>query len=138
MLDSYLFFDGTCKEAMTFYQKAIGGELLAMMTYADSPEPNQCGGVDAKDRIMHAHLLLDGRNLMASDTPPGQPGPAPAGFALSLNYPSADDARKVFDTLANGGKVTMPMAKTFWVETFGMVTDRFGIPWMVGGGEALK
>jgi len=137
MLDSYLFFDGTCKAAMTFYQEVIGGQMVSMLTYADSPDPGHAGGA-GKDRIMHAHLLIDGRNLMASDTPPGQGGTAPAGFSLSLNYPSADEARKVFDALSAGGKVTMPMAKTFWIESFGMTTDRFGIPWMVGGGQPAK
>ncbi len=133
MLDSYLFFNGTCAEAMNFYQKTIGGQMVSMMKYGDSPDPAQCGG-EGKDRIMHAHLLIEGRNLMASDTPPGQPAPAPGGFALSLNYPSAQEAGKAFDALAAGGKVTMPMAKTFWIESFGMVTDRFGVQWMVGGG----
>ena len=137
MLDSYLFFDGTCAEAMQFYQKTIGGQMMAMLKYSESPEPAH-QQAEGKDRIMHAHLLIEGRNLMASDTPPGQPATAPSGFALSLNYPSADDARKAFEALGAGGKVTMPMAKTFWIETFGMVTDRFGIPWMVGGGQAAK
>ncbi|MEO5672177.1 MAG: VOC family protein [Ramlibacter sp.] len=137
MLDSYLFFNGNCAEAMRFYEKTIGGQMVSMMTYAESPNPEQCGA-EGKNRIMHAHLLMDGRNLMASDTPPGQPMPAPSGFALSLNYPGADEAGKVFDALAAGGKVTMPMAKTFWIESFGMVTDRFGTPWMVGGGAPAK
>jgi PhnB protein len=137
MLDSYLFFNGTCAQAMNFYQKTLGGEMISMLTYAQSPDPNQCGA-DGKDRIMHAHLLIDGRNLMASDAPPGQPMPAAAGFALSLNYPSAAEAKKTFDALADGGKVTMPMSKTFWIESFGMVRDRFGTPWMVGGGEPAK
>jgi PhnB protein len=140
MLDSYLFFDGTCAQAMRFYEKTIGGQMLAMLTYAESPvpaSPGECGSGDP-DRIMHSHLLIDGRNLMASDVPPGMPAPVMAGFALSLNYPSADEARKIFDALAGGGKVTMPIGKTFWMETFGMLTDKFGVPWMVGGGEAAK
>jgi PhnB protein len=138
MLDSYLFFNGTCAEAMNFYQKTIGGQMISMLKYGETPDADQCGGPVAKDRIAHAHLLLDGRNLMASDCPPDQPVPAPAGFALSLNYPSAGDARKVFDALSAGGKVTMPMNKTFWIESFGMLTDRFGVAWMVGGGEPAK
>ena len=132
MLDSYLFFNGNCAEAMRFYEKTIGGQMVSMMTYGQSPEPHPMP-VD-KERIMHAHLLIDGRNLMASDTPPGQPAAAPAAFALSLNYPSAADARKTFDALSAGGSVTMPMTKTFWIESFGMLTDRFGVAWMVGGG----
>jgi PhnB protein len=137
MLDNYLFFNGSCRQAMTFYQQVLGGQMVSMLTYGEGPPSPQHGAQD-KDRIMHAHLLLDGRNLMASDGPAGQTMPAHGGFSLSLNYPSADEARQVFDRLADGGKVTMPMAQTFWIETFGMCTDRFGVPWMVGGGKPVQ
>jgi PhnB protein len=82
---------------------------------------------------MHARLLLDGRALMASDTPADQPNPGMNGFALSLNYPTPAEARRVFDALAAGGKVTMAIEKTFWAQAFGMLMDRFDTPWMVGG-----
>jgi PhnB protein len=133
MLDSYLFFNGTCAEAMRFYQRTLGGEIQAMMTYAQSPEPPQCGPGDA-DRIMHACLILDGRLLMASDAPQDQPVPPMGAISLALNYPTAAEARRIFDALADGGKVVMPMGKTFWAEAFGMLTDKYGVPWMVGGG----
>lgn len=134
-LDSYLFFNGRCAEAMRFYERTLGGKLEPILTYGQSPEPNDCTH-GAEDQVMHACLNLDGRLLMASDVPPGMGGAQPmAGFSLSLNYPTAAEARRIFDLLANGGSVTMPMARTFWVESFGMVTDRFGVPWMVGGGE---
>ena len=133
MLDSYLFFDGQCAEALRFYERTLGGKLEALMTYAESPQPNPACGSDP-ERIMHACLLLDGRMLMASDMPPGQGAVRPGGFALALNYPSAAEANRVFDALSAGGSVTMPPQKTFWAETFGMFTDRFGTPWMVGGG----
>lgn len=142
-LDSYLFFDGNCAEAMRFYEKVLGGKLDKMLTYAEGPAGAQCGGADgapsasgiaAADRIMHASLALDGRLLMASDVPPGQSAPGMQGFALSLNYPAVEDARRVFDALAERGRVTMPIDRTFWAEAFGMLTDRFGTPWMVGGG----
>jgi PhnB protein len=111
----------------------VGGKLGPIMTYGDSPEPEQCPP-GAKDLVMHASLKLGDRTLMASDVPPSM-GPKPmAGFALSLNYPTADEARRIFDALAQGGSVTMPMTKTFWSEAFGMLVDRFGTPWMVGGG----
>jgi PhnB protein len=132
-LDSYLFFDGQCAEAMRFYQRTIGGTLQAMLTYAESPDPKACPPGDP-GRIMHACLVLpDKRMLMASDSPPGMAKPM-AGFALALNYPTADEARKTFDALAQGGAVMMPVDKTFWVEAFGMLTDRFGTAWMVSGG----
>jgi PhnB protein len=133
-LDSYIFFDGNCADAMRFYHRTLGGELQKMMTYEESPDPQQCPPGSA-GRIMHACLVLDGRMLMASDSPAGMHKPM-GGFALALNYPTADEARRIFDQLAEGGSVMMPMARTFWTEAFGMVTDRFGTPWMVGGGGA--
>jgi len=132
-LDSYLFFRGQCAEAMRFYERTLGGKLEALMTYADGPEPNQCTA-GAKDLVMHARLMIDGRALMASDQPPEQPAQPMGGFAVSLQYPGAAEARRIFDQLAAGGQVTMPMQKTFWAEAFGMLVDRFGTPWMVGGG----
>ena len=133
VLDSYLFFNGNCAEAMRFYERTLGGKIEMMMTYGESPQPEHCPA-GSKDRIMHARLVLDGRALMASDTPAGESNPGMNGFALSLNYPTPAEARRVFDALAAGGKVTMAMEKTFWSEAFGMLSDRFGTPWMVGGG----
>jgi PhnB protein len=83
---------------------------------------------------MHARLMIDGRALMASDQPPEYPAQTMGGFAVSLRYPSADEARRIFDLLSAGGKVTMPVQKTFWAAAFGMLVDRFGTPWMAGGG----
>jgi PhnB protein len=88
------------------------------------------------ERIMHARLAIDGRALMASDAMIGQPYDGMKGFSLSLVYPTPAEAQRVFDALADGGKVTMPMQKTFWAEAFGMLTDRFGVHWMVNGGMA--
>ena len=85
MLDSYLFFNGACAEAMNFYQKTIGGQMISMLKYGDGPDPQQCGA-EAKDRIMHAHLLIDGRNLMASDCPPSMPFTGMKGMSVTLNY----------------------------------------------------
>ncbi len=134
ILDSYLFFDGNCAEAMRFYEQTLGGKIEMSMTYGQSPEPEHCPA-GSQDRIMHASLLLDGRRLMASDVPAGEAAKGMHGFALSLNYPTADEARRIFDALGAGGQPIMPFGKTFWAEGFGMVTDRFGTPWMVGGGS---
>jgi len=140
MLDSYIFFDGNCAEAMRFYERVTGGKLQMMMKYSESPEkadPQHCLP-GSEDRIMHANLLIDGRNLMASDSPAGQHRPM-QGFALSLYYDTPEEARKKFDMLADGGQVTMPFGPTFWAKGFGMLTDRFGTPWMVsGGGEQMS
>lgn len=136
-LDSYLFFDGQCAEAMRFYERTLGGRMESLMSYAESPDPSACPPGDPS-RVMHACVVLpDGRMLMASDVPEGQRQPM-GGFALALNYPTAAEARRAFDALAAGGQVTMPMMKTFWTESFGMLTDRFGTPWMVGGGALAR
>jgi PhnB protein len=132
-LDSYLFFNGTCADAMRFYERTLGGKIEMMMTHAQSPMSAQASPGDA-DRIMHARLVIDGRALMASDTMAGDSNEGMKGFSLSLVYPTAAEAKKVFGALSDGGKVTMPMEKTFWAEAFGMLVDRFGTPWMVGGG----
>lgn len=133
VLDSYLFFNGNCAEAMRFYERTLGGKLEAVMTYGQSPDPQQCPP-GAQDLVMHASLKLGDRTLMASDVPPGMDPKPMAGFSLSLVYDSVDEARGIFEALSQGGTVTMPQAKTFWADTFGMVVDRFGTPWMVGGG----
>jgi PhnB protein len=133
VLDSYLFFDRRCAEAMRFYEKTLGGKLEPMMKYGDSPDPT-ARVPGAEDLVMHACLVLDGRRLMASDCPPAHPAQPMGGFALSLAYDSPQEARRVFDALAQGGEVTMPMQKTFWSESFGMLVDRFGTAWMVGSG----
>lgn len=132
-LDTYLFFDGRCAEAMRFYERTLGGKLEALMTYADSPEPDRCPA-GSRDLVMHARLVIDGRALMASDLPHGASAQPMGGFALSLQYPSPQEASRIFDALAQGGRVDMAMQKTFWAESFGMLVDRFGTAWMVGGG----
>jgi PhnB protein len=129
-LHSYLMFDGTCAEAMRFYEKTLGGKL-SLMTHADSPMKDQMPSGMA-ERILHARLELpDGGILMASDWMVGQAYPGMNGFSLSLTYKDAAEARRVFEALSEGGRVTMPMQKTFWAEAFGMLADRFGTPWMV-------
>lgn len=132
-VNAYLVFDGNCAEAFRFYERTLGGELQ-VMTHGDSPISDQIPP-EAKDRVMHARLLLDGRPLMGSDAMMSHPYEGMKGFSLSLSYPTAAEGQRIFDALAEGGRVTMPMQKTFWVEAFGMLVDRFGTPWMVNGGE---
>jgi PhnB protein len=133
-LNTYLFFDGTCADAMRFYERTLGGKL-SLMTHAESPMAAETPPGSA-NRILHARLDFDGGMLMASDSMVGQPYEGMKGFSLSLIYPTAAEARRMFDTLVQGGQVTMPMDKTFWAEAFGMLVDRFGTPWMVNGGMA--
>lgn len=133
VLDSYLFFSGNCAQAMRFYERTLGGRTEFTMTYGQSPEPGQCPA-GAEDLVMHTSLKLGDRTLMASDVPPSM-GPKPmAGFSLSLGYDSPEEARRIFDALAQGGTVQMAMTKTFWAEAFGMLVDQFGTPWMISGG----
>lgn len=131
--DTYLFFQGQCAEALRFYERTLGGKIEALFTYADAPGPTPCAA-GTENLVMHARLVIDGRTLMASDTPPGMGGNPAGAFSLSLQYPTADEGRRVFDALSQGGTVTMPIQQTFYADAHGMFTDRFGIPWMVGGG----
>lgn len=133
-LNAYLSFDGRCVEAMKFYAEVLGGKLDALITYGDMPGDQPCPASHA-GRIMHANLTHPDFVLMAGDTPPGVPFEGMKGVMMTLTYDSAAEARRVFDKLAAGGTVTMPLAETFWAETFGMVTDRFGTGWGVNGGS---
>ncbi len=126
----YLTFDGNCAEAMRFYERTLGGRLEALLTWKDSPMAAQMPP-GAGERIMHAHLAFDGGALLASDSMPGQPYEGMKHVALSLQFASLDEARRVFDALAEGGRITMPLARTFWSEGFGMCVDRYGASWMV-------
>ena len=128
-LDPYLSFDGTCEEAFNLYARCLGGRLGPMFRYEASPMADQVPP-EWRGRIMHGSVELPDRILMGGDSPPGT-YKEPAGFTLSLQTSSTDEAERVFGQLAEGGKVTMPLQKTFWAARFGMCTDRFGVPWMV-------
>ena len=131
-LSNYLSFDGNCAEAMRFYEKALNGKLVALLTHAQTPIADQTPPADA-DRIMHARLEFDGGVLMAGDAPSASSFAGMKGFSLALSYDTEEQGRRVFEALSEGGKVTMPYGETFWAKGFGMVTDRFGTPWMVNG-----
>jgi PhnB protein len=125
----YLFFDGRCQEAIDFYRQALGAEVVMQMAFKDSPEPaNTPPG--AADKVMHATLKIGDTQVMMSD---GMCGGKPTfnGFSLSLTPPDDAAAQRVFAALADGGAVNMPLAKTFFASSFGMVNDRFGVAWMV-------
>jgi len=132
-LTPYLGFDGNCSEAMRFYEKALGGTVESM-TFAQAPASE---GIPAEfgERIMHSALMLPGGGMLyASDVPPGVPFKGIQGIGLTLDYDTAELAEQAFNALASGGTVTMPLAPSFWVERFGMLTDRFGVGWMFNGG----
>lgn len=127
----YLFFEGRAEEALEFYRRAIGAEVDVLMRFRDSPEPAACvGGPAAADKVMHACFRVCGTSIMASDGA-NSGMPAFGGFALSLPAPDVPTAERLFAALAEGGAVRMPLAPTFWSPAFGLLTDRFGVPWMV-------
>ena len=131
-IEAYLTFAGNCEEALRHYQHCLGGEVVTMMRYEGSPMDNGQLPAEWKQKVMHATFESRGARFMASDTPPGQPAPAYSGFSMSVYEPGdAEAARKVFEALAEGGKVTMPYAPPFWGGHFGMLVDKFGVPWMV-------
>jgi PhnB protein len=131
IVQPYVFFDGKCEEALEFYKRALGANVNMLMRYKDSPEapPPGCGPTDA-NKVMHANFSIGETQIMASD---GRATGHPRfeGFALSLSVKTEAEAEKAFNALANGGKVEMPLAKTFFSARFGMVADKFGVFWMV-------
>lgn len=127
----YLMFDGNCDQAFRYYEKVLGAKRQFSMKYGDAPMgPGQTCPDDTKDRIINMSFFVNGVLMMASDTPPGR-YVRPQGFGINLQYDSVADAQRVFAGLAEGGQVNMPLEETFFAHSFGMVTDRFGTPWMV-------
>jgi PhnB protein len=127
----YLCFGGRCEEALEFYRQALGAEVEMVMRFDESPEPPPPGMLAAgfEKKVMHAAFRVRGVSLMATDGC-GEPTKFD-GIRLALAVPKEADARRAFDALADGGRVDMPLNKTFWSPCFGMVTDRFGLGWMV-------
>ena len=131
LVQPYLTFGGRCEEALAFYRSAIGAQVDMVMKFKDSPQPLPPGVLAPgfENKVMHCSFRVGGSTVMASDG--CHAGSKFDGFSLSLTVPTEADADRVFAALAEGGKVTMPLAKTFWSPRFGMVTDRFGLGWMI-------
>ena len=127
----HLNFNGQCKEAFDFYAKVLDGEIKFSMTWGEMP-----GGAadqfppETHKLIMHTTLEVDGDFIMGADSPPER-YTEPKGITVSIGVKSKDKAERVFNALAEGGRVNMPFEQTFWSPGFGMCVDRFGIPWMV-------
>jgi PhnB protein len=128
-LNPYLSFNGQCKEAFAFYEQALRGKILAMMTFAETPMAAQTSP-DFQDKIVHARMTVGDAILMGSDAPAGRYQPM-KGSMVTLGIDEPAEAERVFHALAAGGTVEMPIAETFWAKRFGMLTDRFGTQWMV-------
>jgi PhnB protein len=130
---AYLGFDGNCADAMRFYANVLDGKLEIMMSGADSPMAAQIPPEFA-DRILHARLRLkDGSYLYGGDAPTQMPYKGIHGVSITLVYNTVAEAREIFNKLAEGGKVQMAMAPSFWAKSFGMLVDKFGTPWIVNG-----
>lgn len=130
-IEPYLFFNGRCEEALEFYKSALGAHVEMMMRYKESPEPPPPGMVPAgwENKIMHAVFRVGGNTLMASDG--CEEGTGFNRFSLSLAVATEAEADRAFAALEKGGKITMPLGKTFWSPRFGMLSDRFGLGWMI-------
>lgn len=131
----YLFFEGRCEEAVTFYKGALGAEVVMLMRFGEAPvpaDPGACAGgaPPPADKIMHGELLIAGSRVMVSDGM-ASGNPQFKGVALSHTAPDADAAGRTFAALAEGGTVVMPLGPTFFSPAFGMVNDRFGVCWMI-------
>lgn len=125
----YLSFKGQCEAALTFYEQCLGGRLGAIFRYAGSPLADQVPA-DWQDKVMHGSVTVGEQVLMGGDVAPGR-YEEPRGFSLSLQINSTSEAERIFHELGHNGRVVLPLEKTFWAERFGMVVDRFGIPWLI-------
>lgn len=132
MVQPYLFFGGNCEDALAFYREAVGAEVDMLMRFDESPDPVPAGMLQPgfERKVMHSSFRIGATTIMASDG--CDEGSGFSGFSLSLAVASEAEAGRAFNALAEGGTITMPLGKTFWSPCYGMLTDRFGIGWMVG------
>ena len=129
-VQAYISFGGRCEEALEFYKKCIGAEVTGLMRWKESPDAAMKPPPGYEEKIMNAAFRIGETQLMADDGM-GPATPEFKGMTLALSAASDADTRRVFDALAEGGTVQMPLAKTFWTSSFGMLSDKFGVPWMV-------
>lgn len=134
-VNPYLMFDGRCEEAFKFYEECGIGKIDGLLKHGGTPAEGQVPA-EWRDKIMHARMRIGDTVLMASDAPPGYQQ-RQQGFSVSLQVKDLAEAERIFQALAEGGNTVMPFGKTFWSPGFGMVTDRFGVPWMVNCEDEL-
>ena len=133
IVQPYLFFGGRCEEALDFYRTAIGANVEMLMRYKDAPEqpPEGMLAPGFENKVMHASFRIGATVLMASDGCGGPDEGKFDGLSLSIAAQTAEEADRFFAALSEGGTVTMPLGPTFWAKKFGMLTDRFGLGWMI-------
>ncbi|MBX7255242.1 MAG: VOC family protein [Candidatus Hydrogenedentes bacterium] len=128
-VQTYLFLDGSCEEAIEFYKSTLGAKVTAFMRFKENPEPDQCSPAHA-EKVMHASIRVGETEVMMSD------GRCEGkrnfqGFALAMSIKEVSEVERIFSLLADGGQIQMPLMQTFWSPMFGMVADRYGVSWMV-------
>jgi PhnB protein len=128
-MNPYLSFKGDCEAAFKFYEQSLGGKLGEVFRYGGTPMAGDVSA-DWADKVMHTTLTLGDQVLMGGDVAPER-YEEPKGFSLSLHIKSTDEAERLFHELSRDGKVVVPLEQTFWAARFGMLVDRFGIPWMI-------
>jgi PhnB protein len=128
-LNPYLSFNGQCEAAFKFYEQCLGGKIVSMLTYGNSPMAQQ-SSAEWQNKIMHARLIVAGQMLMGSDSPPGHYEET-KGMSVALGIESPEEAERIFHALAENGVIRMAIQETFWALRFGMLIDRFGTPWMI-------
>lgn len=131
LIQPYLMFGGRCEEALEFYRSALGAQVDMLMRFSESPDPTPPGMLPPgfENKVMHASFRIGDNVLMASDG--CEVGAQFKGFSLSISVATEAEADRYFAALSDGGQVQMPLTKTFWSPRFGMLTDRFGIAWMI-------
>lgn len=128
-INAYLSFNGNCREALTFYAQALGGQVVSMIPYSDAP-PSMPMPPQMSDKIMHGRISAGDSLLMGSDAPPDR-YKQPQGMQVNINVSDAAQAEKIYAALSEGGAIVMPLAETFWALRFAMFHDKFGIAWMI-------
>jgi len=131
-ISPYLNFDGTCEEAFTFYAQCLGGRILGLYRHEDIPDADI--PAEWRQKVMHVSMQIGDDVLMGSDGMP-QHYQKPQGFFVQMGFKTGAEAERTFKALSAGATIIMPIAETFWSDRFGMLIDRFGIPWMINGGE---
>ena len=129
-VQAYVTFGGRCEEALEFYKSSIGAEVTGLMRWKESPDPAIKPPPGFDNKIMNAAFRIGDTELMADDGMAEKPADF-KGMTLAIGVADDEEAKRVFTALGKGGKVTMPLMKTFWTSSFGMLTDQFGVPWMV-------
>lgn len=128
-LNAHINFDGNCEAAFKFYERCFGGKIVSMATYENAGDVNELPA-GWREKIMHAQMVVGAQVLMGADAPPGRYA-QPQGFSMTVQSEQPAEAERVFNALAENGKVRMALQQTSWAAKFGMLTDQFGIPWMI-------